>query len=90
MPKWVGLGVAAQFLIMPVVGWSVAMLFSLPDQFKLGIILVSCCPGGDRVECRDIFGEGEPGAQRDDDDVFDAAGDRTDTVFDEGLCVGSF
>ena len=46
MPKWVGLGVAAQFLIMPVVGWSVAMLFSLPDQFKLGIILVSCCPGG--------------------------------------------
>ena len=46
MPKWVGLGVAAQFLIMPLVGWSVAMLFSLPDQFKLGIILVSCCPGG--------------------------------------------
>ncbi len=46
MPKWVGLGVAAQFLIMPVIGWGVATLFDLPDQFKLGIILVSCCPGG--------------------------------------------
>ncbi|MGJ8694721.1 MAG: bile acid:sodium symporter family protein [Verrucomicrobiaceae bacterium] len=46
MPKWVGLGVAAQFLIMPMVGWGIAMLFALPDQFKLGIILVSCCPGG--------------------------------------------
>jgi BASS family bile acid:Na+ symporter len=45
-PKWVGLGVAAQFLIMPVIGWSVATVFALPDQFKLGIILVSCCPGG--------------------------------------------
>lgn len=46
MPKWVTLGVAAQFLIMPVVGWGVATVFALPDQFKLGIILVSCCPGG--------------------------------------------
>lgn len=46
MPKWVGAGVFAQFLIMPIVGWSVAMLFQLPDQFKLGVIMVSCCPGG--------------------------------------------
>ncbi len=45
MPKWVALGVGAQFLIMPLIGWSVATLFALPDQFKLGIILVSCCPG---------------------------------------------
>ncbi|MEN8847200.1 MAG: bile acid:sodium symporter family protein [Akkermansiaceae bacterium] len=46
MPKWVGLGIAAQFLIMPLIGWGVATVFALPDQFKLGIILVSCCPGG--------------------------------------------
>ena len=46
MPKWVALGITAQFLIMPAVGWTVATLFGLPDQFKLGIILVSCCPGG--------------------------------------------
>jgi len=46
MPKWVGLGVLAQFLFMPLIGWGVASSFALPDQFKLGIILVSCCPGG--------------------------------------------
>ena len=46
MPKWVAAGVLAQFVIMPLIGWSVAMVFALPDQFKLGLILVSCCPGG--------------------------------------------
>lgn len=46
MPRWIGLGLAAQFVIMPFIGWSVATLSGLPDEFKLGIILVSCCPGG--------------------------------------------
>lgn len=46
MPKWIVLGVGAQFLIMPLIGWGVATVFSLPPHFKLGIILVSCCPGG--------------------------------------------
>ena len=45
-PWKVGVGVLAQFAIMPFVGWSVAVLFALPDQLKLGVILVSCCPGG--------------------------------------------
>ena len=46
MPRWIGLGIAAQFVIMPFLGWAIATLSGLPDQFKLGIILVSCCPGG--------------------------------------------
>lgn len=45
-PWVVGLGVVAQFLIMPLLGWSVAVLFDLPPMLKLGVILVSCCPGG--------------------------------------------
>lgn len=45
-PRQVIVGVAAQFLIMPLIGWSVAMLFELPPMLKLGVILVSCCPGG--------------------------------------------
>ena len=45
-PWVVGLGVAAQFLIMPLLGWAVASLFDLPPMLKLGLILVSCCPGG--------------------------------------------
>lgn len=46
MPRWIGIGVAGQFVIMPLVGWSIAMVSGLPNEFKLGIILVSCCPGG--------------------------------------------
>lgn len=45
-PWVIGLGVLAQFLIMPLLGWSVATLFNLPPMLKLGVILVSCCPGG--------------------------------------------
>lgn len=46
MPRWIGIGVTAQFLIMPLAGWAIATISGLPNEFKLGIILVSCCPGG--------------------------------------------
>ncbi|MCH2064642.1 MAG: bile acid:sodium symporter family protein [Roseibacillus sp.] len=46
LPRAVAIGVGAQFLIMPFLGWSVATLFGLEDGLKLGLILVSCCPGG--------------------------------------------
>ena len=46
VPGRVGLGVAAQFLLMPAIGWTVATVFALPAELKLGIILVCCCPGG--------------------------------------------
>ena len=45
-PWVVGLGVSAQFLIMPLLGWAIATAFNLPPMLKLGVILVSCCPGG--------------------------------------------
>lgn len=46
MPRAVGLGVLAQFLIMPFLGWSIAHLLKLDTAFAVGLILVSCCPGG--------------------------------------------
>lgn len=46
IPQAVGIGVAAQFVLMPFLGWAVATGFGLPDGLKLGMILVSCCPGG--------------------------------------------
>lgn len=45
-PRSIFIGILAQFLVMPFIGWSVATLFALPPELKLGIILVSCCPGG--------------------------------------------
>ena len=45
-PKWVLLGLMLQFTIMPLLGWFLAKLFNLPTFFAVGLILVSCCPGG--------------------------------------------
>ena len=39
-------GVALQYTLMPALGWSLAALFDLPTPFAIGLILVSCCPGG--------------------------------------------
>ncbi len=39
-------GVALQYTLMPALGWSLAELFDLPTPFAIGLILVSCCPGG--------------------------------------------
>lgn len=45
-PKWVAIGLFFQFSIMPFLGWSLGILFQLPPFFAVGLILVSCCPGG--------------------------------------------
>jgi BASS family bile acid:Na+ symporter len=46
MPKSVGMGLAAQFILMPACAWTIAKLLNLPDAYKVGLILVACCPGG--------------------------------------------
>jgi len=46
MPKAVAIGFCAQFCIMPFLGWGIAHLLHLPKEFAIGLILVSCCPGG--------------------------------------------
>jgi BASS family bile acid:Na+ symporter len=44
-PGRVGLGVLTQFVVMPVLGFAVAMLAPLPDAVRLGFIIVACAPG---------------------------------------------
>jgi len=46
MPKAALIGIVGQFLIMPLIGWGIARAFQLEEQLALGVILVSCCPGG--------------------------------------------
>lgn len=46
MPRAVATGVVAQFLVMPLLGWSIARLLDMETAFAVGLILVSCCPGG--------------------------------------------
>jgi BASS family bile acid:Na+ symporter len=39
-------GVALQFTVMPLAGWSLSQALGLPPEFAAGLILVACCPGG--------------------------------------------
>tara|TARA_X000000368_G_C22986196_1_gene692264 strand:- start:369 stop:1265 length:897 start_codon:yes stop_codon:yes gene_type:complete len=45
-PRWTIVGVLIQFSVMPFLGWIISKIFELPDFFAVGLILVSCCPGG--------------------------------------------
>ena len=45
-PKWIAIGVALQFLIMPSAAVFCSKVFALPKELALGLILVGCCPGG--------------------------------------------
>lgn len=45
-PKDIGLGVAAQFTVMPLVAFALAVVFRLPPELAAGVILLGCCPGG--------------------------------------------
>lgn len=40
------LGVALQYLVMPLAAWGLAWLLQLPPLLALGVILVGCSPGG--------------------------------------------
>jgi bile acid:Na+ symporter, BASS family len=46
MPKGIIVGVVFHYLIMPLVGYSIATLFNFPGEIAAGIILVGCCPSG--------------------------------------------
>jgi len=45
-PRAVVAGLVAQYLIMPFLGWGIARLLQLETALAVGLILVSCCPGG--------------------------------------------
>lgn len=46
MPSWIIIGLVLQYTIMPLSGFAISHLFQLPPYLALGLILVSCCPGG--------------------------------------------
>ncbi|MDH5763610.1 MAG: bile acid:sodium symporter family protein [Nitrospinota bacterium] len=46
IPGSVLLGVALQYILMPLLAFSLAHAFELPIDFVIGLVLVGCCPGG--------------------------------------------
>ena len=45
-PRDIVIGAIAQFTIMPLVAFLLSMLFKLPAELAVGVILVGTCPGG--------------------------------------------
>ena len=45
-PRDVAVGVAAQYVCMPLAAWAIAKGLGLPDEIALGVVLVGACPGG--------------------------------------------
>ena len=50
-PGPIAFGFAAQYTIMPLLGWGIARLLALDAPFAVGLILVGCCPGGPSPAC---------------------------------------
>ncbi len=46
MPKGVIVGVISHYIIMPLVGFTIAHIFSFPPEIAAGIILIGCVPSG--------------------------------------------
>lgn len=45
-PKAVAVGVLCHYTIMPLIGFTLATVFSFPKEIAAGIVLVGCCPSG--------------------------------------------
>jgi bile acid:Na+ symporter, BASS family len=45
-PRAVLIGLAAQMLALPVIAFSIAYIFPVPPEIKVGLFLVAICPGG--------------------------------------------
>ncbi|WP_156960052.1 bile acid:sodium symporter family protein [Oceanobacillus manasiensis] len=45
-PKEVAIGVAGQFLIMPLLAFALVTILPVSPEVAVGVILVGCCPGG--------------------------------------------
>ncbi|KAK9801391.1 hypothetical protein WJX73_004956 [Symbiochloris irregularis] len=45
-PKPILVGYAAQYIVKPLLGFAIAQALKLPPALAVGLILVSCCPGG--------------------------------------------
>ncbi len=46
MPKAVFIGIACQFIIMPLLGFSLSHLFNFPPEIAAGLVLIGCVPCG--------------------------------------------
>lgn len=58
-PRYMLAGAAAQFTIMPLAGYALAVLFDLPPELAVGVVLVGAAPGGTASNVITWFARGD-------------------------------
>jgi len=58
-PQDVLLGNVLQFCIMPLLGYLLTVIFRLPPDLAVGVILVGCCPGGTASNVMTFLAKGD-------------------------------
>ncbi|MEM9425698.1 MAG: bile acid:sodium symporter [Pseudomonadota bacterium] len=57
-PQGLAIGVVSQYGFMPLIGFLMALLLGLPDAIALGLLIVSCMPGGTTSNIFTYFSKG--------------------------------
>ena len=58
-PRDVFIGLSAQFIIMPLLAYGLAILFRLPPELAVGVILTGTCPGGTASNVMTFLAKGD-------------------------------
>ncbi len=58
-PHAILIGFASQYLIMPFIGFSLAVALQLPPAIAIGLIIISCMPGGSTSNIFTYFSKGD-------------------------------
>lgn len=58
-PKEISVGIAAQYLVMPVLAFAIARMFSLDTALTVGLILVGTVPGGTASDVITFLAKGD-------------------------------
>lgn len=58
-PKEIGVGISAQYIIMPIIALALARLFSLDDALTVGLVLVGTVPGGTASDVITFLSKGD-------------------------------
>ncbi len=47
-PRAVVIALVGQIVLLPLLAFALAVVFKLPPEFFVGMVLIGCCPGGRR------------------------------------------
>ena len=58
-PRAALVGLFGQLIMLPLIAYAIASLFSLPPIFFIGVMLIACCPGGSSSNIFSMLAQGD-------------------------------